>query len=136
MNYLKKDIMDIVFKSRSYDSWAIWHHFWMKPGILPQEKKAIYTMWESTQLYPGWKETLNEANMILVPCQQNLETFKANGVKTPIHVVQHGVDQEFYYYRPKIKSDIFTFFPINISSLKYKNFSDNPGIRCKFASIA
>ena len=25
---------------------------------------------------------------------------------------------------------------MNISSLKYKNFSDRPGIRCKFASIA
>lgn len=109
MAYLKREIMDIVFKPRRYDTWGIWHHFWMKPNVLPMQKKAMYTMWESTRLNPGWVDACNEVNMILVPCEQNKETFKANGVNVPIEVVQHGVDQEFYFYRPKQITNKFRF---------------------------
>lgn len=108
MYYLKKDVMDVVFKERQYDAWGIWHHFWMKPGILPTEKKAMYTMWESTKLNEGWVEACNEVNMVLVPCQEDVKIFKDNGVKVPVKVLHHGVDQEFYFYREKKKSDVFT----------------------------
>jgi len=107
MYYLKRDIMDLIFKERQYDCWGIWHHFWMKPGMLPHEKKAMYTMWESTQLLPGWANACNEVNMIFVPCEEDVKIFKTNGVKVPIRVLHHGVDQEFYYYRPKVKRDKF-----------------------------
>lgn len=108
MYYLKRDIMDIVHKPRQYDAWSIWHHFWMKPGMLPTEKRALYTMWESTQLNMEWPGACNEVDLVLVPCQQNVEIFQNNGVKKPIKVLQHGVDQEFYFYREKQKKDIFT----------------------------
>lgn len=106
-NYVKGEIMDTLYKPKRYDSWAIWHHFWMKPGMMPHEKRAMYTMWESTKLNDGWASTCNEVNMIFVPCQQNVETFRNGGVKVPIKVVQHGVDQEHYFYRPKQKKDYF-----------------------------
>lgn len=109
MNYLKREIMDVVFKPRQYDTWGIWHHFWMKPNILPMQKKAMYTMWESTQLNEGWRQACNEVNMVLVPCEQNKQTFLENGVTVPIEVVQHGVDQEFYFYRPKENTNKFRF---------------------------
>ncbi len=108
-DYLKSDIMDCLFKPKNYEAWGIWHHFWMRPGMLPHEKKAIYTMWESTKLNDGWAQTCNEVRIVFVPCQQNVNTFKNNGVKAPIHVLQHGVDQEYYFYRPKQKKDYFLF---------------------------
>lgn len=107
-SYVKGEIMDSFFKERRFDTWAIWHHFWMKPKMLPMEKIAMYTMWESTKLNDGWVKACNSVNMIFVPCQQNVEVFRNNGVTVPIHVVEHGVDQEFFHYRPKKKSDVFT----------------------------
>ncbi len=107
--YLKSDIMDILTKERRFDTWGIWHHFWMKPSMLPMEKIAIYSMWESTQLPKEWIPQLNSVKLVFVPCQQNAESFKASGVTVPIKVVEHGVDQEFYFYRPKEKKDVFTF---------------------------
>lgn len=108
-DYVKSNIMDVLHKERRFDTWGIWHHFWMKPNMLPTEKRAVYTMWESTQLRPEWIPHLNSVDIVFVPCEQNKESFKANGVTTPIYVVEHGVDQEFYFYRPKKKNDVFTF---------------------------
>lgn len=107
-SYVKGDIMPAFFKERRYDCWGIWHHFWMKPNMLPMEKKAMYTMWESTKLNEGWVEACNSVNIVFVPCEENKRIFIENGVKVPIYVVEHGVDQEFYFYRPKVKKDYFT----------------------------
>lgn len=108
-SYFKSDIMDVINKEAPFDAWAMWHHFWMKPDIMPQQKKAMYTMWESTKLKDEWVKTLNSVNLVFVPCEQNRQAFISSGVTTPIKIIQHGVDQEFFYYRPKVKKDIFTF---------------------------
>jgi len=106
-DYMKNEIMDVLEKPKRYDCWGIWHHFWQKHGIIPQEKKAMYTMWESTQLLPDWASALNESNLVLVPAQFDIEIFRNAGVKVPIEILHHGVDQEFYFYRPKQKRDKF-----------------------------
>lgn len=108
-NYLTMEAMKALTKPKKYDAWGMWHHFWQQPGMLPFEKKAIYTMWESTQLRPEWIAPLNEVNLVFAPCEQNLETFRANGVTTPMAVISHGVDQTIYNYRPKQKNDKFRF---------------------------
>ncbi len=108
-SYTKQEIMEVFDKPKRFDTWSIWHHFWMKPNMLPTERKAIYTMWESTELQKDWIPHLNSVNIVFVPSEQNVQSFKANGVTVPIKVIEHGVDQEFYFYRPKKKKDYFTF---------------------------
>jgi glycosyltransferase involved in cell wall biosynthesis len=106
-SYINREALEALWKDRSFDSWGIWHHFWMKPNMMPHKKRAMYTMWESTKLNEGWVSACNEVNLLFVPCQENVEIFQKNGVTTQIEVVEHGVDQEYYYYRPKVKKDKF-----------------------------
>lgn len=107
ISYLNLEAMEALDKPRCFDCWGIWHHFWTKPNMMPHMKRAMYTMWESTKLNPGWVEALNQVDLILVPCEENVEIFRKNGVTKPIKVVEHGVDQTYYYYRPKQKKAKF-----------------------------
>ncbi|MCU1493770.1 MAG: glycosyl transferase family 2 [Acidimicrobiaceae bacterium] len=59
------------------------------------------TMWESDGLHADAVESLNTVDEIWVPATFNEESFRAAGVRTPIHVVGGGVDTK--KYRPGIR---------------------------------
>ncbi len=73
-----------------------------------------YTMLEVTGLPKDWVAGCNRMDEIWVPAQFNVETFRASGVKPPIHVMPLGVDP--LYFNTDIKaeraSDSFTFLSV------------------------
>lgn len=66
----------------------------------PEKRTIYYTMWESTQIPLRSVELLNRADQVIVPCQWNLENFKASGVNVPISVVPLGIDPKIFLPRP------------------------------------
>lgn len=114
------------------------------PNVMPTAGKRTiyYTMWETTALHSWAVKNLNEAKLIIVPCEWNRTTFLASGVTAPIVVIPLGYDDNLfkpapYYHRtvrtfgaagrlqhgPKRKGvgDVITAFK--------KAFPDNPDVR-------
>jgi len=48
-----------------------------------------YTVWETDRLPRAWADFCNQMDEIWVPSQWNVEVFKKNGVKVPVHCVPH-----------------------------------------------
>lgn len=73
-----------------------------------------YTMLEVDGLPPEWVRQANMMNEVWVPSFFNAETFKAAGVKVPVHVVPLGVDP--CYFSPQIRgqreSQDYTFLSV------------------------
>lgn len=68
----------------------------------------LITMTEGSLLPIGWADIINRHNVerVIVPCQANAETFRAAGVKAPIHVIHGGTDpDEFGIVSRETKSD-------------------------------
>lgn len=56
-------------------------------------RKILYTMMEtSNHIHHEYAERLNLADEVWVPCQWNVDTFRASGVLVPIKVMPLGVD--------------------------------------------
>ncbi|WP_370248078.1 hypothetical protein [Nocardioides sp.] len=62
--------------------------------LIEQERRAGrrvvgYVTWETSLLPDGWADILNRLDAVMVPCTWNAETFTAQGVRVPVHVVPH-----------------------------------------------
>jgi glycosyltransferase involved in cell wall biosynthesis len=55
----------------------------------PGKRNVGVTVWETDRIPPHWRTLLDGADRVLVPCEQNRETFLAGGVRRPVHVVPH-----------------------------------------------
>lgn len=51
-----------------------------------------YHPWESTRLKDGWVDLMNETDEIWTPSPLIAEWYKADGIKRPVYVYEHGVD--------------------------------------------
>ena len=51
----------------------------------PQVHPAVYwTMWESTRIYSRWVDVFNDWDLVLVPCDGNVQGFLESGVCVPV----------------------------------------------------
>jgi glycosyltransferase involved in cell wall biosynthesis len=57
-----------------------------------------FTMFETTAPPRHWSDAMNRARRIVVPCLQNAEAFRNQGVTVPIDVVQLGIDPDRWRY--------------------------------------
>ena len=83
----------------------------------PGARLVLYTTWETDRIPKHWPEMLNQADLILVPCDWNREVFRACGVTPPIAVVPHMFDppgaSEPEPAPPfSIPDDVFVFYTI------------------------
>jgi glycosyltransferase involved in cell wall biosynthesis len=94
-----------------------WPHYWEK-GI----RRVGYTVWETDHIPGHWKDLLNSADRILVPCHFNTEVFRSDGVTRPVSVIPHILrtpsdlsDDEAAGFRSRlgISGDRFVFYTIN-----------------------
>lgn len=94
-----------------------WPDYW-ESGV----QRIGYTVWETDHIPHHWKDLLNTADRILVPCQFNTEVFRNDGVTKPVSVVPHILrtppeisDQEAADFRARlgISSDRIVFYSIN-----------------------
>ena len=58
----------------------------------PDKAAAMYTMWETDRLEPGWVEVLNRSKLIVVPSRWAVTCFRKCGVNVPIEVAPLGYD--------------------------------------------
>lgn len=66
----------------------------------PGKRTIFSTMHETTKLPPMGPHLLNEAEVVVVPCQFNADTFSACGVNKPIRVVPLGIKTDVFNWKP------------------------------------
>ncbi len=70
------------------------------------------TMFESTKLPDGWSDVLNKMAAVIVPSKWCRDTFRANGVKVPLHVIPLGVSETYHPVERPLNRKPFTFLAI------------------------
>ena len=77
----------------------------------------LYTMYECTTIPDNWKEPLQQADLIVVPCTHNKTLFQKY-TKLPIEVCWEGVNLQQYTYknRSKMSQDPFVFLWVGASN--------------------
>lgn len=89
---------------------ALYYDYRVEPGVLPAERIVSYAMWESTAVPSSHIEEINAAATLhLVPCQQNLESYRACGLRVPMRVLHHGMDPSKFPMLMRRSADVFTF---------------------------
>lgn len=110
----------------------------------PGKKTIYFSMWESTRLPKHAVTHLNQAEVVVVPCEWNAACFSANGVSVPIRVAQLGILTEHFKYSP-MKMDGPTIFGAagrlahggmrkglgDVITAFLKAFPDDPNVRLK-----
>lgn len=104
------------------DHWGrlgLYYDYRVRPSTLPTERLVNYSMWETTRL-PKWQvqEINGAAELQLVPCRQNLESFQESGVRVPIEVLHHGVDPELWPEVERYGKDVFVFGSFGALSIR------------------
>lgn len=87
----------------------------------PFQKKIAIVPFETTKIPSSWINRINSCDALLVPCMQNMEAFKASGVKIPIELIHWGVDPKKFYEleRPAVTTNRpFTFGTMGALSLR------------------
>ena len=93
------DIRERIALAPQPEPWELLLHppnFYPTPG----KKTAYFTMWETTSLPHGGALSLNQASVIIVPCEFNAVAFSAGGVTAPIRIVNLGVDESIFRFSP------------------------------------
>jgi len=87
------------------EDWELLLH---PPNFVPTPgKRTVYfTMHETTKLPPMGLQMLNKADVVVVPCHFNADTFSACGVTPPIRVVPLGIKPEIFRWHPFGSGDI------------------------------
>lgn len=63
------------------------------PFHTEEGKKNIgITVWETTHIPSSWVAECNKMDRIIVPCEQNVQSFRSSGVKVPILRVPHAIE--------------------------------------------
>lgn len=93
------DVRERIVNGPQPEEWELLLH---PPNLLPTpgKKTAYFTMWESTRLPAVGVKFLNQAKVVIVPCQWNASCFSASGVDAPIRVVPLGINDKVFKYRP------------------------------------
>lgn len=74
--------------------------------------RLAITMFESTELPPGWPSVLNSMDACVVPCTWNVEMFKENGVTVPLYKIPLGISEAFTFRQRPLDREVCTFVTI------------------------
>lgn len=89
---------------------ALYYDYRIEPGVLPAERIVSYGMWESTAVPASHISEINASTILyLVPCRQNIESYRACGLRVPMRVLHHGMDPEKFPFLEREPSGVFTF---------------------------
>lgn len=96
---IPKDIVKRLVTGVQPEPWELLLH---PPNFKPTPGKqtAYFTMHETTKLPAMGPHLLNAADVVIVPCQFNADTFSACGVTKPIRVVPLGINTEAFNWKP------------------------------------
>jgi len=72
------------------------------------EGSAMFTMCECDRLLPIWCRRMDEFDLVIVPNNENAMQYR-DMTKTPIVVVNQGIDFEHYHWKPFENRSVFRF---------------------------
>jgi len=76
----------------------------------PNQMVVNFTMFETTQIPDTWPARLNGCHEVWNPSQWGVDTFKGNGVKAPMEVVNLGVERKrIQYFQRERNPERFVF---------------------------
>ena len=81
---------------------------WIWSGV---DYRIAYLPWESTKLQPGWRESLNSVDEVWTPSPLIAEWMEDDGVKKPIYVYEHGVEEIWTPVRRNFQEPLHVFHP-------------------------
>ncbi len=85
------------------------HPIW-NPGF---RRRIISLTFEGSRLpYPDWIHQLNPFDLVVVPCRQNAEVLRTNGLGTKLLVEGYGVDLAPALPKPDLSQSPFTFVSV------------------------
>lgn len=95
---------------RGWNQLGFYYHYLRRPSALKCGRVITYSMWESTLVpEPQIKEINQSAELLYVPCRQNMESFKECGVQTRVKILHCGVDAEHFPYLSRNRQEYLTF---------------------------
>ena len=88
----------------------VWHDqprdIWLQS---PFERNIAIVPFETTTIPRSWIAKINAFDALLVPCKQNIEAYRASGIKIPIELIHWGVDPKAFYPVKRDQNRPFTF---------------------------
>lgn len=66
----------------------------------PKKRNIYFTMWETDTLHDQGREHMNQAELVIVPCLWNLESFTKAKIRPPIERVPLGVNTDVFQPKP------------------------------------
>lgn len=79
--------------------------------------KIGYHPWESTKLKPGWVDIMNKCDEIWTPSPLIADWYRADGVKPPVFVYEHGVEPIWSPVDRKV-TDKFKFLHVGLEAAR------------------
>lgn len=75
---------------------------------IPGKYNILYTMFESTDIPPSWIPKVNQADLIVVPCEHNRKVFQ-RFTKKPVVVCLEGTKADMFTYKERKFETPFNF---------------------------
>ena len=108
-------------------------------------RRAVYTMWESSQLPQGfraWAPHLRRAHVIMVPAENSRQVILQDAPEIDVRIVPLGLDAADWPYYERPERDTFTFVMTGYLSVRkgfdlaydafWKAFQGRPDVRLVF----
>lgn len=108
-------------------------------------RRAVYTMWESTQLPQGfraWAPHLGRAHVVMVPAENSRQVILQDAPNTDVRIVPLGLNAEDWPLYDRPERDTFTFVMTGYLSIRkgfdlaydafWKAFGGRPDVRLVF----
>lgn len=84
-------------------------HYTRRGALAYLGPQVAVTMFESTVLPSGWAAALNRCQAVVVPSRWQVDVFRDNGVRVPIHVVPLGIDEVYQPLDERRDGEPYTF---------------------------
>jgi len=83
----------------------------------PGQYKIGYTPWESTELPPGWVESMNQCDEVWATSPWTAQVYENAGIKPPVYVYEHGIDP-LWTPRKRERTDVLRFLHVGEPALR------------------
>jgi len=105
-----QDILTARNREMRQDSAGIWHDQPREQWLYsPFRRNIAITPFETTVIPRSWIGKINQFDALFVPCVQNIEAFRASGVKIPIELIHWGVEPTVFAPVVRPERDFFVF---------------------------
>lgn len=111
-NTKSRIIREALDKETNYDIGIVFSYPDIHRELERFKTKVVYTGTDTNGGIPNFKSNIDKFDFILTPSEISKKYMINLGVKKPIFVLPHGVDEDKFIFRKRKKDDIFRFLYI------------------------